>query len=119
MTNELINKAKACQSPQELLELAGQNNIEMTLSDAQLKYAELHREGELSDDELDSASGGSCYNSGGYLKTTTGYTCEHFEDNGDVGSEQICRRCKWWDKSGTLFTALGEPAICKNPINKQ
>ncbi len=60
MTNELLAKAKECKSPEELLALAKENNIEMTEEEAKAKFAELHNEGELSDDELDGAAGGGC-----------------------------------------------------------
>ncbi len=61
MTNEMIGKAKECKSAEELLALAKENGIDMTAEQAKAKFAELHNEGELSDDELDSAAGGACY----------------------------------------------------------
>ncbi len=60
MTNEMIAKAKECKSAEELLALAKENGIEMTAEEAEARFAELHTEGELSDDELDAASGGGC-----------------------------------------------------------
>ncbi len=60
MTNELIAKAKECKSPEELLALAKENNIEMTEEEAKAKFAALNSEGELSENELDSVSGGGC-----------------------------------------------------------
>ncbi len=62
MTNELFEKAKECKSADELLTLAKENGIEMSADDAAEKFAALHNEGELSDDELDSAAGGGCGN---------------------------------------------------------
>ncbi len=63
MTPEMIAKAKECKSAEELLALAKENNIEMSAEEAAEKYALLHNDGELSDDELDSAAGGGCGNS--------------------------------------------------------
>ncbi len=60
MTNELIAKAKECKSAEELLALAEEHDVKMTLAEAEERYAELHNEGELSDDELDAAAGGGC-----------------------------------------------------------
>ncbi len=61
MTNEQMQKAKECKSAEELLALAKENGMEMSAEEAAERYAQLHNEGELSDDELDSAAGGgSC-----------------------------------------------------------
>ncbi len=62
MTNEMIKKAKACESPEELLSLAKENGIEMSAEEATETFAQLRGEGELSDDELDGAAGGGCFN---------------------------------------------------------
>ncbi len=60
MTNEMMQKVMECKSAEELLALAKENGMDMTAEEAAEKYAELHNEGELSDDELDSAAGGGC-----------------------------------------------------------
>ncbi len=83
MTNELIEKAKECKSAEELLALAKENNIEMTAEEAAEKYAELHTEGELSDDELDSAAGGGCHRPDGRLVITLNHSCDHY----------TCKKC--------------------------
>ncbi len=83
MTNELLQKAKECKSAEELLALAKENNVEMTEKQAEELFASLNQEGELSDDELDSASGGSCYK-GKRMVVTVGYYCDHF----------LCKKCK-------------------------
>ena len=59
-TPEQLAKAKSAKSAEELLSLAKENGIEITEEEAGKYYAELHREGELSDDELDNVSGGGC-----------------------------------------------------------
>ncbi len=61
MTNELITKAKECKNTEELLALAKENNYPMTEEDAARIFAELHAEGEISEEELDSVSGGACH----------------------------------------------------------
>ncbi|MGN0813941.1 MAG: hypothetical protein ACI4MH_01760 [Candidatus Coproplasma sp.] len=58
---DLIEKAKAAKSPEELLEMAKADNIELSAASAAKYYAEFHKSGELSDDELDNVAGGNCY----------------------------------------------------------
>ncbi len=60
MTNELIAKAKECKSVEELLALAKENDYPLNADEAKTLLATLNSEGELSDDELDNASGGAC-----------------------------------------------------------
>ncbi len=60
MTNEMIGKAKECKSVEELLVLAKENNYPMTESEAEAVFNTLHSEGEISDDEVESVSGGAC-----------------------------------------------------------
>ena len=60
MNNELIAKAAEAKSAEELLALAKENGIEMTEDNAKEIYERMNASGELSDDELDSVSGGGC-----------------------------------------------------------
>ena len=79
LNNELL--AKAAKSPEELLALAKENNVELTEESAKAYFDQLHPQtGELSDDELDNVAGGGCYSSGGRLKTTCGHKCRHYVD---------------------------------------
>lgn len=57
---ELLEKAKAAKSAEELLELAKANSVELTEEEAAGYFAQLHQSGELSDEELDSVAGGGC-----------------------------------------------------------
>ncbi len=70
MTNELIEKAKECKSADELLALAKENGIEMTAEEAEKRYAQLSGDGEISDEELENTSGGSCNTDAGVLMKT-------------------------------------------------
>ena len=58
LTPELIEKAKEAKTPEELLTLAKENGVEITAEEANAYFAQLHKSGEISDDELDSVSGG-------------------------------------------------------------
>ncbi len=60
ISKELINKAKQCKSPQELLELAKQNDVEMSEQQAEKLIERLKIAGEISDEELANVSGGGC-----------------------------------------------------------
>ena len=61
MNQELIIKAKAAKSVEELLELAKASNVELSEEQAKEYFAKLNpAKGELSDDELDDVSGGGC-----------------------------------------------------------
>jgi type III secretion system FlhB-like substrate exporter len=57
-TPELIAKAKAAKSAEELLELAKANNVELSETEAKTYFAQLNANGAVSDDELDVVAGG-------------------------------------------------------------
>ncbi len=130
MTNEMLQKAKECKSAEELLALAKENGIVMTAEEAAENYEALHHEGELSDDELDSASGGSCYARGGWLVVTAFHVCDYWiharcgcdkdtctctggmtRTGRPRGVTPECQSCKYVQKSGARY-------ICKNENNK-
>ena len=58
ISKELLEKAKTAKSAEELLEMAKTENIELSAEEAAKAFAELHKMGELSDEELDNVSGG-------------------------------------------------------------
>ena len=65
LTPEMIEKAKAARSAEELLALAKENNVEMTEDEAATYFAQLNpKSGELDDDDLDAVAGGACSNDG-------------------------------------------------------
>ena len=56
---EMIDKAKAAKSVEEILEFAKANSVEMTEKEAKSYFAQLNPKcGELDDDDLDNVSGG-------------------------------------------------------------
>jgi predicted ribosomally synthesized peptide with nif11-like leader len=83
LTPEMIEKAKAAKSAEELLELAKANGVEMTADEAATYFAQLNpKSGELDDDDLDNVAGGA----GGcdsktevpdMIRVTSGQTCKH------------------------------------------
>ena len=59
LTKEQLIKAKSAKNAGELIALAKENGIGLTAEDAAKYFAELHREGDVSDAELENVSGGS------------------------------------------------------------
>ena len=60
-TEEQIKKAKTAKTPEELLKMAEENGIELTLEQAKGYYAMLNpTSGALSDEELENVAGGGC-----------------------------------------------------------
>ena len=58
ITPELIEQAKKAESVEALLALAKENGIDLTAERAEKLFSEWHTTKELSDDELNSVSGG-------------------------------------------------------------
>lgn len=58
ISKELLEKAKTAKSPEELLAMAKAENIELNAEEAVQAFAELNKNGELSDEELDNVAGG-------------------------------------------------------------
>ena len=88
LTPEMIEKAKAAKSAEELLEIAKENNVEMTADEAATYFAQLNpKSGELSDDDLDSVAGGACASKdegvsiGDIVRVTSGQTCDKCGSN--------------------------------------
>ena len=91
LTPEMIEKAKAAKSAEELLELAKASNVEMTADEAATYFAQLNpKSGELDDDDLDAVAGGGCGGSdndnpavgvGDKLQITSGKNCSSCGSN--------------------------------------
>ena len=77
LTPELIAKAKAAKSTEELLALAKENNVELTEEEAKTYFEQLNANGAVSDDELDIVAGGcgEMYKAGTKVRFTDGTMC--------------------------------------------
>ena len=108
---EMIEKAKAAKSAEELLELAKASNVEMTADEAATYFAQLNpKSGELDDDDLDAVAGGGCGGSdndnpavgvGDTVQITSGETCSSCGKNIGIVSKKCrggyfikCKECK-------------------------
>ena len=122
MDQELLTRAKAAKTAEEIMALAKENGIEMTAEEAQKIFAQLHPQtGELSDDELDNVSGGACYGRDDCLMTTIAYGCRYYEPattkNGVSGT---CGACRYWDRTyRSGLEIFGMPLLCVHPKNKK
>ena len=58
---ELIEKAKAAQSVEELLALAKENSTELTEEEAKTYFEQLKANGAVNDEDLEAISGGGCF----------------------------------------------------------
>ena len=63
LTKEQIQKAMACESVEELMELAKVEGVELTKEEAEAYMAEME-DVELDSDALKQVSGGLCYSAG-------------------------------------------------------
>ena len=82
LTPEMIEKAKAAKSAEELLELAKANGFDMSADEAKTCFAQLNpKSGELDDDALDGVAGGcgdsddSSGSIGDTVRITSGTVC--------------------------------------------
>ncbi len=120
ITPELIEKAKQAKTPEELIDIAKINNVELTAEEAKTYFGQLNKTGELNDEDLDNVSGGGCYAKDGYLLTTIGYGCDYYEGTDRAGVDGTCCKCKYWDvKNLTGYVAVGAQLRCLNPNNKK
>ena len=58
VSKELLEKAKAAKSAEELLAMAKAESVELTEKQAEKAFAEFNKTGEISDEELDNVAGG-------------------------------------------------------------
>lgn len=83
LTPELIRKAKAAKSAEELLELAKANDVELAEEEARIYFEQLNAVGKVSDDELDSVAGGD------------GLSCPSEEESSSSGANKVtCHHCQ-------------------------
>lgn len=77
-TPELIAKAKAAESAEELWKIAKENNMELSEEEAKTYFEQLNADPKLNDDELEAVAGGcggTEYQDGDMVRFVDGTTC--------------------------------------------
>lgn len=74
---ELFLKAKAAKSEEALILIAKECGIDLTEESARAYFDQLHKNGELADEELENVSGGGCQHDG-KLVVTHFHRCENW-----------------------------------------
>lgn len=75
LTHEMLEKAKNTKSAEELMNLAKENDFALAEEEAKAYFEQIHKTGEMSDDELDNVAGGGCRKNG-HLVVTVAYSCD-------------------------------------------
>lgn len=123
--DETIAKLKTVGNAEDLLSLAKESGMELTLEQAQSYFNKLNpRSGELEDEELDNVAGGGCgdnYSPGGRPYVRSNSTCEFFESNcsqapadPNKAGSPWCMSCRYVElglETGMNFN------LCMNPRN--
>ena len=122
LSKELLEKAQTAKSPEELIQMAKTENIDLSAEEAAKAFAELHKSGEISDEELDNVAGGCGeeeipepkYKIGDMVISSRGFpchTCGIYRDfqitevhRSPVGKHTYsiaCPECgeKWWNSN--------------------
>ena len=122
LTPEMIEKAKAAKSAEELLAVAKEYNVEMTADEAKTCFAQLNpKSGELSDDDLDAVAGGaggcgkSNINDGTMVRVINGKKCpncggtEGIFVNGSYNNTFLvgCTGCNKGDSYRSIISSIG------------
>ena len=131
LNSELMRKAKAAKSAEEMLKIAKANGVEMTEDEAVTYFAQLNpTSGELNDDDLDNVAGGACHNKDGYRKIVNNYQkCDLFDCGcgafrrvkknistdicENCGTNVACSNCSW--KVEQVWTG----GYCSNPATRE
>lgn len=107
---ELLEKAKAAKSPEEIQVLAKENGMEdFSVDSAKAYYEQFHKEGELLDEELDNVAGGACYIDDGRMVTTVFNDCKYF----------ACKHCGSTDRKIPYGHLSGCPFAKMSPLSEQ
>ena len=107
ISKELLEKARKCTSKEELLELAKKENVEVSDDEIQALLATTGTNKELSDEELENVTGGTCHSSCTYYDlgitpdelqniyyhpviTTAGNWCDLYRGRPNLAGCNVC-----------------------------
>ena len=82
LTPELISKAKAAKSAEELIKIAEDEGVKLDEKDAEMFFNKLNQPEELADEELDAVAGGCGSKPSPYPLHDWEDDCEHQQDYG-------------------------------------
>ena len=122
VSKELLEKARTANSAEELLVMAKAESVELTEEQAEKAFAELHKTGEIADEELDNVAGGCGkeeipepkYKIGDMVISSRGFPCHtcncyrdfqitgvHRSPDGKHTYSIACPECgeKWWNSN--------------------
>ena len=125
LNKELLTKAKAAKTAEEIMALAKENGMELTEESAKAYLDLLHpKTGELADEELDNVAGGGCHN-GGRLVVSVMHYCDEWrcKDDGsqcDIDGVLVnCNTCKVAAYCFSCKYCTYEKGLwlCNNPVN--
>ncbi len=108
---DIIEKARKAESVEALIALAKENNIELSKEDAKAYFAQIHKTGELVDDELENVAGGQCKNGDKYVVIAT-TTCEQWKCPKCGGGSYDSITIRWMHDCKS--TGNTNHAICNN-----
>ncbi len=99
MDSKMLEKAKTAKSVEELLEMAKAENIKLSQEQAKEIFERLGSDGELSDEELDSVSGGC----GLAVERYYCKSCGSYDVEYSVGFDNWhCRNCRKYMSSSEI-----------------
>ena len=108
LTPEIISKAKAASTVDELLAIAKENDIELTEDEAKTYFEQLNANGAVSDDELELVAGGGLF----------GISCSDDEDDDEDDTYQDGEVVKFFDGT-TCSCGCSTCRICVAPNQPQ
>ena len=118
-TQEQLTKARQAKSAEELLTYAKEISYPLTEEEAKHYFEQWHKEGELSEEELDNVTGGTCYGDGWDGKdrpiVTDSNACGLYEAyHGHTEWTVGCFNCKYcsYRVDGVIITEIS--AYCTN-----
>ena len=113
--HELIQKAKSAKTCQELYSLAREMGMEVSEEEAKVYFEQLHKTGELAENELDNVAGGGCHYKDGRLVVTDFNSCRYYSVFGpyrDNPNAHTCAYCRYRVHEHGL-------CLCDHPCNRE
>lgn len=99
---ELVIQAKEAKNVEELMLMAKEFGIKISEEDAKTFFEQLHKTGEMADEELENVAGGWCYHDGNRVVTAISPACKDW----------VCDEC------GSKSELLDDGSrICRNRMN--